>query len=121
MAAEGGARRKLTGEPGHYSGVVSPEERTLATVYSYVNKPPELFLQPFDAPEGAVKTTNSPIPEFRSYAWQDPPIVSIPADDGARIPGRLFRPKAPAKGAPAVIFVHGAGYLQNVHLGWSNY
>src|SRR5205085_8595296 len=29
--------------------------------------------------------------------------------------------KAPAKGAPAVIFVHGAGYLQNAHKYWSSY
>jgi dipeptidyl aminopeptidase/acylaminoacyl peptidase len=121
MAAEGGARRRITGGRGQYSAVPSPDERTIAAVYSYVNRPPELFIQAMDGSGTPVKVTESPTPEFWSWPWEDPPIVSVPASDGASIPGRLFRPKKAVKAAPAVIFVHGAGYLQNVHLGWSHY
>jgi dipeptidyl aminopeptidase/acylaminoacyl peptidase len=49
--------------------------------------------------------------------------VMIPASDGVKVPARIYRPKdmnARAKGA-AVIFVHGAGYLHNVHNYWSSY
>jgi len=56
-----------------------------------------------------------------SYDWIKPEIVMIPAADGIQVPARLYRPRgAPANGA-AVIFVHGAGYLQNVHKWWSSY
>jgi dipeptidyl aminopeptidase/acylaminoacyl peptidase len=34
---------------------------------------------------------------------------------------RLYRPEDPAADGPAVIFVHGAGYLQNAHQWWSSY
>jgi len=41
------------------------------------------------------------------------------------VPARLYRPvegsAAPEGQRPAVIFVHGAGYLQNVHNWWSDY
>ena len=47
----------------------------------------------------------------------------IPASDGVKVPARIYRPKdmkAQPNGA-AVIFVHGAGYLHNVHNYWSSY
>lgn len=121
MDAAGAARRKLTGSSGRYTAVVSPDERALALVYSYVNKPPELFVQPVDNPAASIKVTSSPLPEFWSWKWQDAPTVSIPAGDGVAVPARLYKPSTPRKAGPAVIFVHGAGYLQNIHKGWSQY
>jgi dipeptidyl aminopeptidase/acylaminoacyl peptidase len=47
----------------------------------------------------------------------------VPASDGVNVPARIYKPEqvgATANGA-AVIFVHGAGYLQNVHTYWSSY
>jgi hypothetical protein len=93
--------------------LVSPDGAVLADVYSYTNKPPELYV-------GGVKATTSPAPEFATYPWLDVPIVRVPARDGAQVPARIFKP-ANWNGGPAVIFVHGAGYLQNVHRGWSTY
>ncbi len=43
----------------------------------------------------------------------------IPASDGVKVPARLYKPERP-NGA-GVVFVHGAGYLQNVHKWWSTY
>ena len=37
------------------------------------------------------------------------------------VPARLYRPENPENNGPAVIFVHGAGYLQNAHKWWSSY
>ena len=37
------------------------------------------------------------------------------------ISGRFFKPANFQPGGPAVMFVHGAGYLQNVYDGWSYY
>jgi dipeptidyl aminopeptidase/acylaminoacyl peptidase len=67
------------------------------------------------------KVTSSPAPEFWDYKWRDVPIVEIPARDGIRVPARLYKPDNFKKGGPAVMFVHGAGYLQNVHHWWSQY
>jgi dipeptidyl aminopeptidase/acylaminoacyl peptidase len=109
----GGTLTKLTTDAGHHNATVSPDGKTVATIYSYTNKPPELFV-------GGVRATNSPAPEFASYPWLDVPIVHFRARDGAQVPAHIYEP-ANWNGGPAVIFVHGAGYLQNVHRGWSNY
>jgi dipeptidyl aminopeptidase/acylaminoacyl peptidase len=126
MSVEGGARTRLTTMPGNNQVEISPDEKTLAVVRSYSNRPPELYLQPNppapDAQSSEVKqVTTSPIPEFFTYNWTDPPIVSFRARDGATVYGRLYKPTTPRKGGPAVIFVHGAGYLQDVHKWWSSY
>ena len=131
MPVEGGARTRITTMPGNNQTDISPDEKTLAVVRSYSNKPPELYLQPNrpapDTPAVAAQTpdvkqvTTSPIPEFFEYNWTDPPIVSFRARDGATIYGRIYKPAAQRKGGAAVIFVHGAGYLQDVHKWWSSY
>ena len=61
--------------------------------------------------------TTSPTEEWASFAWKKPEIVSFEAEDGRMVPARIYRPAdmgAQPNGA-AVIFVHGAGYLHNVH------
>ena len=67
------------------------------------------------------RLTTSPAPEFSQYQWLDAPIVEFTARDGVKVPARLFKPANFKKGGPGVIFVHGAGYLQNVDQKWSTY
>ena len=112
MPVTGGARSRMTSGAGDHLAVVAPDGSVFADVYSFTNKPPELYVS-------AKRVTTSPAPEFASYAWLDVPIVRVPARDGAGVPARIYRPAQP--NGRAVIFVHGAGYLQNVHRGWSNY
>ena len=116
-----GRRTQLTSAEGRQDVVVSPDGRTLAVLHSTANHPPELYLQPARPGAAPVKVTESATPEFSRYDWIKPEIVMIPAADGVQVPARLYRPRGvPANGA-AVIFVHGAGYLQNVHKWWSSY
>ncbi|HYP25925.1 MAG TPA: alpha/beta fold hydrolase [Blastocatellia bacterium] len=121
LPAEGGERVKLTSMPGNNQAFVSPDEKHLALIYSYSNKPPELYIQESRPSAPAVKATSSPAPEFWNYNWIDPPIVTFKARDGATVYARLYKPANFRRGGPAVVFVHGAGYLQNVHRWWSNY
>ncbi|MEN3332346.1 MAG: hypothetical protein V7641_1711 [Blastocatellia bacterium] len=121
MNVNGGERLKLTSQPGNNQAFISPDEKTLALIYSYTNKPPEIYLQENRAGASAVKVTNSPAPEFWSFNWIDPPIVTFKARDGATLYARLYKPASFKRGGPAVVFVHGAGYLQNVHRWWSSY
>jgi dipeptidyl aminopeptidase/acylaminoacyl peptidase len=126
MPTSGGARTQITGLPGLNQVDISPDETMLADVRSYSNKPPELYL--FANRPGDEKTvltikpvTNSPIPEFFTNDWIDPQLVSFKARDGATVWGRLYIASNYKPGGPAVLFVHGAGYLQNVHRWWSQY
>jgi len=126
MALTGGARQRITGLPGQNQVDVSPDETMLADVRSYSNQPPELYLVPNQmlsaSASAAIKPlTTSPIPEFFTYNWIDPPIASFKARDGATVYGRIYTPPNWKSGGPAVVFVHGAGYLQNVHRWWSQY
>ncbi len=124
MSFDGGPRTRLTSMPGNNQAVVSPDQTTLAILRSFANKPTELYIAPnrTGVTEAEIKqVTDSPTDEWKSYKWIVPPIVSIKARDGATVYGRFYKPTGFKKGGPAVIFVHGAGYLQNVHNWWSSY
>jgi dipeptidyl aminopeptidase/acylaminoacyl peptidase len=119
MSADGGERMRLTSLPGHHRAVLSPDEQWIADIYSYTNKPPELYVGEVRPGSAEKKLTSSPAPEFWEYPWLDTPIVTFPARDGALLRAHLYKPANFKKG-PAVVFVHGAGYMQNVHRGWSS-
>jgi dipeptidyl aminopeptidase/acylaminoacyl peptidase len=121
MPGDGGTLTRLTAMPGKHLAVVSPDGTSIADVFSYTNKPPELYVQENKPMAEAKKLTTSPAPEFSQYPWQDVPIITYTARDGVKVPARLFKPANFRRGGPAVVFVHGAGYLQNVDRKWSTY
>jgi len=116
-----GRRTQITAAEGRQDATVAPDGRTLAVLHSTANHPPELFVQANRAGATPRQVTESTTPEWRTYGWTVPEIVMVAADDSVEVPARLYRPRGvPANGA-AVVFVHGAGYLQNVHRWWSSY
>ncbi|MDB5199306.1 MAG: family peptidase [Chitinophagaceae bacterium] len=122
MPVNGGAMEKLTTLTGAHQTIVSPDEKFIADLYSYSNKPWELYLQENKVNGKQNQVTNKAQSEaFRSYQWRDPEIITFIARDGATVYARLYKPANPHPGKPAVIFVHGAGYLQNAHKWWSTY
>ncbi|HJZ96033.1 MAG TPA: prolyl oligopeptidase family serine peptidase [Candidatus Solibacter sp.] len=122
MPAEGGSLLRISNAPGKHITTLSPDDRWIADIYSYTNKPPDLYVQENNLLHQELKRlTTSPSPDFAQYAWQDAPIVQIPARDGVKVPARLYKPASYKKSGRAVIFVHGAGYLQNVDHKWSTY
>jgi dipeptidyl aminopeptidase/acylaminoacyl peptidase len=120
MNAEGGAITRITTQAGNHNAFVSPDERWIADIYSYTNKPPELYVQENRPQAAERKITTSPAPDFFEYPWLDVPIVTFPARDGAMLRAKIYRPASFRKGGPAVVFVHGAGYLQDVDRWWSS-
>jgi len=121
MPIDGGPRERLTTLSGRNDVVLNPDEQVMGILYSYSNRPPEIYLQPLrrGRPGEPQRITHSPTDEWLSYPWRDPEIRFIEASDGARVPARVYEPDS-LNGA-AVFFVHGAGYLQNVHRWWSSY
>jgi len=124
MSTSGGVRTRLTSLAGNNDVDISPDETALADIRSYSNKPPELYLLPNEPTQTSSEfkpVTTSPIAEFFTHDWIDPHIVSFKARDGATVYGRIYIPTTWKRGGAAVFFVHGAGYLQNVHRWWSSY
>lgn len=140
MAVTGGPRERLTTMTGANDVTLSPDESLMAIRHSYSNQPWELYLMGTKKKEKGVKSadkrarlaspqigepirlTDSQTADFKSYAWRDPQLVTIPARDGQTIYGRLYKPDGNVKASgKAVVFVHGAGYLQNAHKWWSQY
>ncbi len=133
MPIEGGERTKLTSMTGANDVTLSPDESMLAVRYSYINKPWELFLQENTPNAKAEQLTYSLTDEFKAYPWKDAKVISFVARDGVEVFARIYEPsqssnrkssaanRKSAEGRPAVIFVHGAGYLQNAHKWWSQY
>lgn len=125
MPATGGPMTQVTTPLGRQNVTVSPDGRRLAISHSTADHPPELYVQENRPGRELRKITESTSEEWRRGPWIEPEIVEIPARDGVMLPARLYRPwegtAAPSAQRPAVIFVHGAGYLQNVHNWWSSY
>ncbi|HEV3057480.1 MAG TPA: prolyl oligopeptidase family serine peptidase [Vicinamibacterales bacterium] len=125
MPIEGGDRTKLTSMPGGNAGDVSPDDSTIGLVYSFSNKPHEVYVMPNRPGASAKQMTTTPTDEWRSFKWIDPQLVTYKTRDGVDVYARLFTPEmAGAKrdpAAPAVVFVHGAGYAQNAHRYWASY
>lgn len=119
LPVAGGEPTRMTKATGMHQTILSPDEKWIADLYSYVNKPPELYVQPNQPEAEETRLTDSPAPEFAEHHWLDTPLIHVPARDGAQIPAHIYKPANFRKGGPAVIFVHGAGYLQNVTKGWS--
>lgn len=105
--------------------VLSPNEKTLAIIHSSMTKKPELYLQTIKPDSKAVKLTSTMSEKFKSYTWQAPRIVAIDSSHVSKpIYSRLYSSQdktSTKEKRPAVMFVHGAGYLQNSHQGWSGY
>jgi dipeptidyl aminopeptidase/acylaminoacyl peptidase len=121
MPLMGGKMEQLTTMEGENQVVLSPDEKQLAILHSYSNVPAELYVQENKVGAKPIRLTAGQSEEFKNYAWRDPKLVTFKAQDGAMVPARLYTPEPSKKNGAAVIFVHGAGYLQNVHKWWSSY
>ncbi|GGG48668.1 S9 family peptidase [Bizionia arctica] len=125
MPINGGKFMALTDKIGNNDVSLSPDEKQMAILYSYSNKPTELYVKEnpmFSSRETPLKQiTHSTTSTFNSYPWKDPEVITFQAKDGAKVHARLYNPTPEVKNKAAIVFVHGAGYLQNAHKWWSSY
>jgi dipeptidyl aminopeptidase/acylaminoacyl peptidase len=106
---------------GFHDVQVSPDEKYLLIRYSNSNTPWELYLASNSPNTKMTQLTHSTTSKFQSYSWRKPPVIQFKASDGIAVAARIYEPRTEIKNGAAVLFVHGAGYLQNVHNYWSNY
>ena len=123
VGAEGGEVRELTALDGVEDFVASPDGRQLLVRHSSSYMPPQLSV--LDAAGGSPRQlTDTRSAEFRAYDWLEPETVQVPSKHGAgTIWGKYYGPATmePGRRYPVVLFVHGAGYLQNVSDRYPNY
>jgi dipeptidyl aminopeptidase/acylaminoacyl peptidase len=121
LSVKGGEMVQITSKKGGHEVTMSPDEKQLAIRYSYTNKPWELYVMPNKKGAEMVQLTKSTNDEFNSYNWMDSQIIHFTARDGVEVPATLYQPNPNKKNGAAIIFVHGAGYTQNVHYWWPSY
>lgn len=121
LPAEGGEMKQITSLKGGHELVISPDERHLAIRYSPSNRPWELYYMKNESGAEFKRVTHSTTEVFENYDWLQPEIIWFEAEDGTMVPARIYEPEDENTNGAAVIFVHGAGYLQNVHHWWSSY
>jgi dipeptidyl aminopeptidase/acylaminoacyl peptidase len=108
----------------------SGTDPTLVFGYSRWNVPVELFAQKVcficakNDSRIALRKLTSTVPDsFAKRVSIEPKFIDIPSRDGKQIKSKIYLPADfnQKKKYPMVIFVHGAGYLQNTINGWNNY
>jgi dipeptidyl aminopeptidase/acylaminoacyl peptidase len=121
MPVKGGTRKRLTNFEGGVEYELSPDDKYFALRVSHANEPWDLYILENKNKSLPVRITESATEEFLSYNWRVPEYVRFKATDGEIVPARLYKPDNTVENGPAVVFVHGAGYLQNAHRWWSSY
>jgi len=115
--------KAVLSDQGAYEVQLSPNEKQMVYRFSTATQPWELFIAGIKNPSKALQFTKSTTPQFDAATlnFQKPQVLSFQASDGVSVYARLYEPKAAIKNGAAVLFVHGAGYLQNAHHYWSHY
>ncbi len=123
VAAEGGDVRELSALDGVEDFALAPDGSKLLVHYSASYLPPQLAVVPATGGP-ALKLTDTRTAEFRARQWLQPQMVQVPSSHGAGVIwAKFYRPAQlqPGHKYPVVMFVHGAGYLQNVSDRYPNY
>jgi dipeptidyl aminopeptidase/acylaminoacyl peptidase len=145
VAAGGGELQRITHFGGMGSFSLSPDETQLLIVHSSSYVPPQLALAAADGSGTPRELTDTRTSEYKAMNWVAPQFVQVPSthfkgsiwaklysnercraerDDHSSSSACGGRQEVGTKAShkrPAVIFVHGAGYTQNVHEQWPYY
>lgn len=115
----------LTDLGGMNDYALSPDESKLLVQHSEITMPPELYVKELTNNVEAIRLTHTVTEAFRAMPWSAPNVVAIESSHQEEpIYSKVYLPKGYDQTTTknkAVMFSHGAGYLQNSHLGWSGY
>jgi dipeptidyl aminopeptidase/acylaminoacyl peptidase len=123
VALDDNTIQEITNLNGMTDYQLSPDEQSLLLTHSSLVRPPELYFQSI-ANQSAIQLTQTTSQAFLDINWLAPDIVPIKSSHTEQpIYSRVYAPRnmQPGQKYKAVVFNHGAGYLQNSHLGWSGY
>ncbi len=120
----GGKLQRVTQLQGLENFALDQRGKDLLVTHSSPYVRPQLAVLKADGSDAARELTDTRTADYKAISWNEPEIVKIPSThfDGV-IYAKVYRGAAEAAPAkrPAVIFIHGAGYVQNVHLRYPYY
>ena len=121
--AKGGGVKEVTNLDGVERFRLSPDERKLLVHWSASYTPVQVATVPANG-GAATRLTDTRSEAYKARSWVEPQYVAVPSSAGGDpVWAKLYRPAQlePGKKYPVVMFVHGAGYLQNVTKRYPNY
>jgi dipeptidyl aminopeptidase/acylaminoacyl peptidase len=124
VPSSGGTLARLTRLEGVESVELDRTGKQLLLSHSTPYLRTQIALAKADGSGTPHELTDTRTAEYKSMTWIAPEIVKIPSTHfGGVIYAKVYRdPTSPASpNKPAVLFIHGAGYLQDVHLHYSYY
>ncbi len=120
----GGKLQRVTQLQGLEKFALDRRGKELLVTHSTPYVRAQLAVLKADGSGAARELTDTRTADYKTLSWNEPEIVKIPSThfEGV-IYAKVYRGAAEAAPAerPAVIFIHGAGYLQNVHLRYPYY
>ena len=123
IPVSGGELQRVSRLQGVERFALSPDGKRLLVQHSSPYVRSQIAVQSSDGSGSAHELTDTRSDEYKSMHWIDPQIVQVPS---THFKGLVYAKVYRAVGGssahhPAVIFVHGAGYLQDVSLRYSYY
>lgn len=115
---------QLTSLGGMTDFTLAPDEQKLLLTHSTSLMPEDLYLMAATPKAAVIRLTDTVSAEFKRLPLVAPQVVAVPSSHTKQpIFSKVYYPADYKQGEPrrAVIFNHGAGYLQNSDLGWSGY
>jgi dipeptidyl aminopeptidase/acylaminoacyl peptidase len=123
LLASGGVLTRITQYQAMDDFKLSPDGSQLAVLHSGPYTVDQLAVQP-SAGGSARELTHTVPAAYAARHWITPKIVQVPSSHGAGvIYAKYYGPadESEAASRPSVLFIHGAGYLQDVTLGSTYY
>jgi dipeptidyl aminopeptidase/acylaminoacyl peptidase len=120
----GGRLQRVTQLQGLETFALDQRGKDLLVTHSTPYVRAQLAVLKADGSDAARELTDTRTADYKTMWWNEPEIVKIPSTHfNGVIYAKVYRGAADAASAkrPAVIFIHGAGYLQNVHLRYPYY
>ncbi|WP_091988395.1 S9 family peptidase [Pseudoalteromonas denitrificans] len=120
-------REAITDLNGMTDFKLSPDESKLLLSHSKIMLPTELYVTDVTPGSEVVRLTNTVSDQFKNTQLIAPKVVAVASSHTEQpIYAKVYYPAdykegESGKNRKAIIFNHGAGYLQNSHLGWSGY
>jgi dipeptidyl aminopeptidase/acylaminoacyl peptidase len=124
VPSSGGTLARLTRLEGVESAELDRGGKRLLLTHSTPYMRTQIAVVKADGTGTPHELTDTRTAEYKAMTWIAPEIVKIPSTHfGGVIYAKVYRDPAIHAEAkkPAVLFVHGAGYLQDVHLRYSYY
>lgn len=110
-----GTKRRVTAETGWIWTVQPTEDGSKAAlIYGDLDHPYDLYWCDTKTEKPIKRLTYSQPDAFQSYDWFKPQYITIPTSDELSFPAKLWLPRNAPLPAPLIVYIHGAGYHQNV-------